>query len=322
MVAGPRGPAPGNVGGGSLIREATAEAIAEAASALRAGKLVGMPTETVYGIAADALSPSAIVATYELKRRPADNPLIVHVSGPEMASELASVWPKEARVLAESFWPGPLTLVLPKRDLIPSEATAGLPSVALRAPAHLVAARLIGAFGGPLTAPSANPFMGLSPTQATDIDPFIERGLAMILDGGPCEVGIESTVVDLSSGPPNVLRLGTISLAQIREILPDAVHELAERKAPGMYPRHYAPQTPLRIATKAPADAPALVFGEPGFGQIRMPSDPAAYARRLYAALAELDRHGADTIYAEAPPTGPEWDAVRDRLRKASTADR
>jgi len=321
VVRSPR-PPPGHAGGDRLnIRLPGAEAIGEAGQALRDGRLIGMPTETVYGIAADATQPEAVRATFALKRRPADNPLIVHLASAEDLGSIVLAVPSFARDLAAAYWPGPLTLVMAKKDVIPVEVSAGLDTVAVRVPGHPAARDLIAAAGRPISAPSANLFMSLSPTRATDIQPEIAGGLAMILDGGACDVGLESTVVDCSGEAPRILRPGGISRAQIESIAGPLELGGGERRSPGMYPRHYAPRTPVRIALHLqPADCGLTLAAPVHAGQIQMPFIPAAYARDLYRCLREVDTQGFDEIVVEAPPETAEWEAIWDRLRKAATA--
>lgn len=302
-----------------MIVSPTPENIQAAGEALRNGGLVGMPTETVYGLAARLWNPEAVLRTFAVKGRPADNPLIAHVAHLEQVGEVAAVWPEMAKRLAERFWPGPLTLVLPKRPEVPLEATGGLETVAIRVPAHPVALRLIDAAGSPLTAPSANPFMGLSPTRAAHVT---VEGLAMVLDGGPCEVGIESTVVDLSGSEPRLLRPGGASRAEIEAVLgrPLAGAEEGVRRAPGSYERHYAPRTTLRIADHLAPDDAGLTLEPPlNERQIFIASDPAAFGVSMYAALHGLDALGVPEIVVQSPPQTPEWEAVWDRLRRAAT---
>ena len=300
-----------------MIVPPTPENVAAAGEALRRGDLVGMPTETVYGLAASLWDAEALRRTFAAKGRPSDNPLIVHVAHLEQLDEVVAAWPDDARRLAERFWPGPLTLVLPKRPRVPSEATGGLDTVAVRVPAHPVALRLIDAAGTPLTAPSANPFMGLSPTRAEHVD---VRGLAMTLDGGPCAVGIESTVVDLSGSTPRLLRAGGVPRAQIEAALGGVLAgKDGARRAPGDYPRHYAPRTPIRLADRLAEDDAGLTFEAAGDRQIRLPRDPAAYALSLYAALHRMDALGLSEIVVQAPPRGEAWEAVWDRLARATT---
>jgi L-threonylcarbamoyladenylate synthase len=295
------------------------DALPLAIDAIRAGNLVGLPTETVYGIAADALNPDAAAAIFRLKQRPADNPLIVHLAHADDVLRVATAFPDAARRLAERFWPGPLTLVLPKRPEVPDVTTGGLGTVAVRIPNHSVAHALIAATG-PLAAPSANRFMRLSPTRATDIDPEIASGLAVILDGGPCEVGIESTVVDATDDKIRLLRPGGISAAQLAEIAELSTEPPTERRSPGLYPRHYAPQARLILKPKLTPEDAGLTFDQPtNERQTCMPNDPGKYAAQLYAALHDLDRQNLAIIVVQSPPETPEWSPVWDRLRRAAT---
>ncbi len=299
------------------ILDPTPENLAAAAAALRRGDLVGVPTETVYGLAASLWNRDALRATFAAKGRPADNPLIVHVAHLEQLDEVVSEWPDDARRLSERFWPGPLTLVLAKRADVPQVATGGLDTVAVRVPAHPVALRLIDAAGTPLTAPSANRFMALSPTRAEHVD---LPGVAMVLDGGPCAVGIESTVVDLSGPEPRLLRPGGVPRVQVEAALGRGLAgKDGVRRAPGDYPRHYAPRTPLRIASRLCATDVGLTFDEPTDRQIRLPPDPAAYGISMYAALHRLDALDAREIIVQAPPRDTAWEAVWDRLDRAVT---
>lgn len=290
--------------------------IARAAELLRAGELVAFPTETVYGLGANALDARAVDRIYEAKGRPATSPLIVHVSSVEMARGLASAWPREADLLAARWWPGPLTIVVPKAAAVPDRVTAGLPTVALRMPAHPVALALIEAARLPLAGPSANRFTELSPTTAEHVRRGLGGRVAMILDGGPCEVGIESTVISLAGPRPVLLRAGIVTRAQIESV----VGELGEMGAvgeahpsPGMHDRHYRPRTPLYLL---PCELP------PGCGitlsRDRMPADVHGYAQSLYATLHQLDQQSWDWIAVEPPPPTPEWEGVRDRLRRAA----
>lgn len=293
-----------------------------AADAILNGELVCMPTETVYGVAADATNAEAIANIFAAKGRPKDNPLIVHISDFTQLEDVVGEWTPHADLLANRFWPGPLTLVLKKSDMIPDEATGGLDTVAVRMPDHPVALELIELAGVPLVAPSANRFMQLSPTRAEHVSPEIAARVAYVLDGGPCRIGLESTVIDVSGEIPQILRPGGISRGQIQAALGMALGELPNDKvirAPGMYPRHYAPFSPVDLVEKAAPSDVGLVFGEPaGEWQIEMPNDPNAYATLLYEALHELDETKPDRIVIEIPPDGPEWEAVHDRVKKAS----
>lgn len=314
------GPSLRHEGGTSIaIWAASAENIRDIARALRFGALVGMPTETVYGIAANAFNEDAVRRTFEIKGRPSDNPLIVHLSGLEQMGLVASEWSSAAEALAERFWPGPLTLVVPKTSEISDAVTAGLRTVAVRVPSHPVALALLREVAVPISAPSANRFTRLSPTRAEEIDPEIARELFAILDGGPCSVGIESTVVDVSTDQPRMLRPGGISRTQIEDVVgPLSRPSEGPRSSPGMYPRHYAPTTPVRCAERLAESDAGICLGVPASAcQIRLPGNPDGYAAGLYSALYELDRSGGAEIVIEAPPVGPEWEAVWDRLKKA-----
>jgi L-threonylcarbamoyladenylate synthase len=308
----------------------TAEHIAFAAAALRRGELVGMPTETVYGLAALASDPVAVARTFAAKRRPSDNPLIVHLASAADLPQVARTVPPAARALAAAFWPGPLTLVLPRQPHVLAAITAGGDTVAVRVPDHPVALALLRAVGVPLTAPSANPFMRLSPTAAADIDADLQAQLACTLDGGPCRVGLESTVVDCAGpGPVRVLRPGGVPRIALAAVLGSDV-PLADvataaaagpRPAPGMYARHYAPRTPLRLAEALGADDAGLCFGPPANPrQVAMPADPESYGASLYRVLHALDALGARELVVQQPPREPAWEAVADRLRKAAAA--
>ncbi len=290
--------------------------VEEAAALIRAGKLVAFPTETVYGLGANALDSAAVERIFRAKGRPRSSPLIVHVDSVEMARGLASRWPEAAGTLARRYWPGPLTVVVPKSAAIPDIATAGLPTVGLRMPAHPLALELIRAAGVPIAAPSANRFTDLSPTAARHVP---EALADYVLDGGPARVGIESTVLSLVDRPL-LLRPGVIPLPEIEALIgPVAVAAApveGPHASPGMHPRHYRPATPLyllRPGQPAPQGTGAwLRVGH------EMPSNPLAYAAALYETLHRLDAQGLDWIAVEPPPNTPEWAGVRDRLRRAA----
>jgi len=294
------------------------ENMTAAASALQSGKLVGMPTETVYGIAANAFDETAVHATFEAKGRPPENPLIVHIGKIDQLSRVAREFPKKAQLLADAFWPGPLTLVVPKMTDVPAIVTAGLDTVAIRMPVNLVARRLINRAGTPLSAPSANKFMGLSPTTAQMIDPQILEHLDCVIDDGPCTVGIESTVLDLSTGVPTLLRPGAVTRQQIEALIGEIQlgSREGERKSPGMYPKHYAPKTPVILVEQVEPHEAGLILRAGSRDQIEMPNDAKKYAQSLYGALHKLDQLGLRAIYVEAPPQGADWIAVWDRLLK------
>ncbi|MDE3198227.1 MAG: threonylcarbamoyl-AMP synthase [Acidobacteriota bacterium] len=282
-----------------------------AAELLRAGRLVAFPTETVYGLGANALDAAAVERIYEAKGRPHSSPLIVHVESIAMARELAASWPGRAELLARRFWPGPLTLVVPKKAIVPDVVTAGLPSVALRMPAHPVAIELLRAARIPLAAPSANRFTQLSPTTAQHVRESLGDRVDMILDGGACAVGIESTVLSLAGGSPRILRPGMITRPEIEAAI-GPIEEGAGKESPGQHPKHYSPRT--RVVLGA---SPALGRGV-RLDFSNMPGDPHAYAERLYGRLHELDRENYDWIAIEMPPDTPEWAGVRDRLSRAA----
>jgi len=315
-------------------------ALARAAEVLRAGGLVAFPTETVYGLGAHALDERAVARIYAAKGRPAYNPLIAHVADADAARALVSAWPLAAELLARAFWPGPLTMVLPKRDMIPDAVTAGLPSVAVRVPGHPVALALLRAAGIPVAAPSANRFTQVSPTSAEHVVASLGDAVDLVLDGGPTTVGIESTVVDLTGPVPRVLRPGMISAEQIGAVVgavderPVAVEAGAARSSPGLVDRHYAPRARLlpfddgsraaALAEAAAATARGERVGSLAFSPLPvaeprlMPRRAAAYARRLYAELHELDDRGCALVLVERVPDAPEWAGVRDRLERAA----
>jgi L-threonylcarbamoyladenylate synthase len=305
-----------------------AEGLRRAAGMLRAGSVVAFPTETVYGLGADAFSERAVAEVYRLKNRPAWNPLIVHVAEVAAARALAHVWPDGADELAARFWPGPLTLVVARARHL-TGVGAGDATVAIRVPAHDVALRLLAASGLPLAAPSANRSEGLSPTTARHVADGLPD-VPLILDGGPCSWGIESTVLDLTVSPPRLLRPGALSLRALREVagaitLPDGVADGAARPSPGMSRRHYAPRARV-VLTKDVDDvdgfaAPVGVLAyDAADGRYRevLSADPREYAADLYAALHRLDDAGVRTIIVQAVPESEEWLAVRDRLSRAA----
>lgn len=285
--------------------------VEHAAGLIRAGRLVAFPTETVYGLGANALDAEAVERIFVAKNRPRASPLIVHVDSVEMARGLCTEWPPAAETLAGRFWPGPLTLVLPKRPQIPDIVTAGLPTVGLRMPDHPLALALIRAAGVPIAAPSANRFTELSPTRAGHV---AEALADFVLDGGPARVGIESTVLSLV-GPPQLLRPGVIPLPEIGALIGPVGRGAAgdgAHPAPGMHARHYRPHTPLYLLSRD---------GKPPAGKgewLRVGVDPRAFAAVLYQKLHELDAQGLDWIAVEAPPDTPEWAGVLDRLRRAA----
>lgn len=312
-------------------------AIAAGASALAAGRLVAFPTETVYGLGADALDATAVARIFAAKGRPTDHPLICHVASADELAGLMAVAMPSASALADAFWPGPLTLVVPRAATVPDAVTGGRDTVAIRVPAHPVALSLLRAFGGPVAAPSANRFGRPSPTCATDVAAELGDTVDVIIDGGPCEIGIESTVLDLTTDPPQVLRPGRISAEQIAHVLgaPVSADASGPARAPGMLESHYAPGARVQVvpataaASRAAAAvaqglhvavlAPDAVAGLPPeclvLGPVGTPDD---YAARLYAAFRRADAEGAQVILAVPPPAEGIGIAVRDRLARAS----
>jgi len=295
--------------------------IARAAAILREGGLVVFPTETVYGLGANALDAGAVRRIYALKGRPSSSPLIVHVASIEQARSLAAEWLPEAERLARQYWPGPLTLVVPKKDVISDEATAGLPTVGLRMPRHPVALELIAAAGVPVAAPSANRFTQLSPTTAEHVRQAFGAETPFLLNGGPCEVGLESTVIAVTRDGLEVLRLGMANV-------PDAGTAAAEtgeaHRSPGQHRKHYSPKTRIVLVGRGhlPHEGRGaylwLDYNAVAASRRRMPEDPEAYATNLYATLHQLDNEGFDWIAVELPPDQPEWRAIRDRLLRAA----
>ncbi len=316
--------------------------IEQAVARLKRGGLVAFPTETVYGLGADALSDAAVAAVFALKGRPSHNPLIVHVDGPAMAARVCAAWPEEAQRLAAAFWPGPLSIVLPKARDVPDLITAGGPSVAVRCPDHPLTLELLRAFGGPLVGPSANPSGRVSPTTAAHVRAAFTDEQVMVLDGGPCRAGIESTVLSLTGDRPRVLRPGVIGAAAIAAVLGCEVEDAAGQPAaagplesPGLLDIHYAPLTPA-VLIDAARLAAAVTPGDlivarvsdrtpPGVPVIRLPDDAGDYAAALYRGLREADAAAPARIVVVRPPRdeGTEaaravWAAVHDRLRRAT----
>ncbi|HTU43493.1 MAG TPA: L-threonylcarbamoyladenylate synthase [Bryobacteraceae bacterium] len=294
----------------------TEKEIARAAELIRKGSLVAFPTETVYGLGANALDATAVRRIYEAKGRPWASPLIVHVADEAMARSVTAEWPNVAHSLAERFWPGPLTIIVKKASIVPDLVTAGLDSVGVRVPAHPVALELIRRAGVPIAAPSANRFGQISPTTAEHVRMSLGDRVDLILDGGPTKVGIESTVVSLRRDPPAVLRPGMITQEELEAVTGrhwDREMDLPHiSESPGLHQRHYAPRTPFYLLEPG-ATKPA------GTGRvIEMPVDAQSYAEALYAKLHDADREGWDWIAVEKPPETPEWAGILDRLRRAS----
>jgi L-threonylcarbamoyladenylate synthase len=304
--------------------------IEHAAALLRAGKLVAFPTETVYGLGANALDAAAVARIFEAKGRPTTSPIIVHVCSMEMVRQAAAEWPPLAQILAQTFWPGPLTLVLRKQAAVAALVTAGLETVGVRMPAHPVALALIEAARIPIAAPSANRFTQLSPTTAKHVRAGLGGRLDYILDGGPSTVGIESTVLSLAEGVPVLLRPGGVPRQQIEAVI-GPVTLLAKtpaeaHRSPGMHPRHYSPRTKLLLVRES--EVPQVGAGaylqlrHPPATEVReivlMPMDAAEYAAQLYRTLHELDSRNYDWIAVDTPDDAPEWEAIRDRLKRAA----
>ncbi|WP_230969333.1 L-threonylcarbamoyladenylate synthase [Nitrogeniibacter aestuarii] len=318
-----------------------ARQLENAVEALRRGELVGMPTETVYGLAADARNPEAVLKIFAAKGRPSDHPLIVHIASANLVEDWASDVPPVAKRLAKAFWPGPLTLILKRLPSVPDEVTGGQDTVGLRVPSHPIALALLKAFGGGVAAPSANRFGRISPTRAAHVSEELGEHVAVVLDGGECEVGIESTIIDVSRGAPVLLRPGRITKEEVARVAGEVVLESNEMtagapRASGTLASHYAPVTPVSLVSaielfKAVTQARSsgenfavlartLIDDAPPPGSVwRMaPSDPAAYAHRLYASLRWLDQCGTAKIFIEVPPPHAEWRAVNDRLSRAA----
>lgn len=306
--------------------------VRRAAEILQRGGLVAFPTETVYGLGGDASSKDAVSRLYAVKRRPLDHPVIVHFADSSLAFCWAREVPQAAIKLAATFWPGPLTLILKKSAKAGDFVTGGQDTVGLRVPAHPVARELLRAFGGGVAAPSANRFGQVSPTTAAHVRADLGEDVELVLDGGPSEVGIESTIVDLSAGEPALLRPGRISAAELEAVLGSSVlakQADAPRHSGGLE-RHYAPRTPARLVptheldqeiARLGAKVAVLAFSRPDERVdcwLRMPREPQAYAQKLYAALRELDSAQCEMILIEAPPEAPAWAGVRDRLERAT----
>ncbi|MFF8867499.1 L-threonylcarbamoyladenylate synthase [Streptomyces sp. NPDC015139] len=317
---------------------ARASDIEKAVGVLRAGGLVALPTETVYGLGANAEDPAAISRIFQVKGRPPSHPLIVHIGGAEHLDDWVQKVPATARLLAERFWPGPLTLVLRRGRRVPPEATGGLETVAVRVPDHPVALALLSAFGGGVTAPSANRFGSVSPTTADDVRAELGDAVDFVLDGGPCEVGVESTIVDATGEIPTILRPGGVTREDLEAVLgsPLAVPASSRIRVPGQHPSHYAPRARVVLVE------PAKIVGEAELAQelgrrvgvllpaafadaavkahavVAVPDSMAAYARGLYGFLRELDQQGCDLIVASLPPEEGLGLAIANRLRRAA----
>lgn len=310
----------------------TQQDIARAAQALAAGELAAFPTETVYGLGADAMNPSAVAKIFVLKGRPSNHPLIVHLAAGADVARWAAHVPPYARALMQAFWPGPLTLVLRKTATVPHAVTGGQDTVGLRCPSHSVAQALLAEFAklgsGGVAAPSANRFGHVSPTTAQHVRDEFGAQTPLLLDGGACEVGIESTIIDCTGDAPVLLRPGQISRAQIAQAcgLPVMDRHQESPRASGTLPAHYQPVTRVVLvenaATLANSRSTALFAQrQPAQypGEFRAaPAQPASYAQVLYATLRQLDQLSLDTIFIVPPPHTPEWEAVLDRLERCA----
>jgi len=311
-----------------------------AVDALRDGDLVAFPTETVYGLGADAQNPDAVRKVYEIKGRPATHPLIVHIDHPRQLERWALSVPPAAQALADRFWPGPLTLVLRRAPAVDLAITGGQDTVAVRVPAHPVAQQLLRAFGGGIAAPSANRYGHVSPTRADHVRDEFGDAIQVILDGGDCKIGLESTIVSCVDAVPRLLRPGFITLSQLRSVVPDVVagSDAPAPRAPGSDAKHYAPATPLSIVNSRTLEevvaqltadhekVAVLAMRPPRLANRYMTWINAGrradlYARELYVNLRTLDKSGAKEILVEEVPAGESWDAVRDRLRRAASAE-
>lgn len=318
------------------------QTMALAGERIRAGGLVAFPTETVYGLGANALDAAAVARIFAAKGRPATNPIIVHVASALTALPLVQEWPERAQRLAERFWPGPLTLVLPKTEAIPAIVSAGGPTVALRVPAHPVALALLEAAGVPIAAPSANRSTEVSPTRAEHVWRSLGDRVDLVLDGGPAWGGIESTVVELLPEGARIWRPGMITPSELAETIGEpvvlaAAEPDAVMASPGQMNRHYAPGVPVELLSgdsfhrleelaAKNEEIGLLLHGEREYPPIpgdvwvsHLPGTPAGYAAGLYAALRALEAQGVTRIVVELPPEGEEWLAIHDRLRRAAT---
>jgi L-threonylcarbamoyladenylate synthase len=319
------------------------EAVRRAVELLRAGEVVALPTETVYGLAANALDEKAVAKIFAIKGRPANNPIIVHVAGIEMARHCVTAWPPLAGALAKSFWPGPLTVVLPRSQQIPGNVTAGGGTIGIRWPSHPFIQAVIRECGFPLAAPSANRSNALSPTNAEHVDKQLGKQIRLIVDGGQSQVGIESTVLDLTVSPPRLLRPGMIHAPALMTVTGELTVGFGDSeeilKSPGLLNKHYSPKAKLIVlkwrddadlraqllALNARLPAASIIAhtqipsGETFSGVSVIPHDAEAFARALYGELHRCDDAGVTTIVVEAPPDLPEWTGIADRLKRAAS---
>ena len=319
-------------------------AVKHAAELLRAGEVVALPTETVYGLAANALDKKAVAKIFQIKNRPANNPIIVHIAGVDMAKRCVTVWPDPAEKLARAFWPGPLTLVLPRAKEIPDLVAAGGATVGVRWPGHPFIQAVIRQCGFPLAAPSANLSSRISPTSAEHVRKQLGGKIPLIVDGGQSQVGIESTVLDLTVSPPQILRPGMIHVESLAAVIGKIqgsefkVQGLEMLRSPGLLEKHYAPKAKLLVLSwRDEADlqsqlvtrhaspvtchiiAHTHIPSAENFARVNViPHDAEAFARAIYAELHHCDTAGAELIVVEAPPESPEWAGIADRLRRAA----
>ena len=320
-----------------------AAAVKRAASRLRAGEVVALPTETVYGLATNALDEKAVARIFQIKGRPANNPIIVHITDVEMAKRCVTAWPSPAENLARAFWPGPLTLVLPRAREIPDIVTAGGPTVGVRWPAHPFIQAVIRECGFPLAAPSANLSNRVSPTNAAHVRDQLGNEISLIVDGGQSQIGIESTVLDLTVSPPRVLRPGMIHAESLAAVVGNIQHPTSSiqqpmLRSPGLLQKHYSPKAKLvvlnwtndedlqrQLVTRHASRATCHVIAHTRipaaehFARVSViPHDAEAFGRAIYAELHRCDAEGAGWIIVEAPPESPEWAGIADRLRRAA----
>ena len=322
------------------VVRATQVEIETAVQALRDGELVAFPTETVYGLGANAQNPAAVRRIFEVKGRPPDHPVIVHLDSPRYLHRWVREVPPIATRLAETFWPGPLTLVMPRAPTVHDVITGGQDTIAIRVPAHPMAQQLLNAFGGGIAAPSANRFGRLSPTRAEHVREEFGDTVRVILDGGECQIGLESTIVSFEGPVVRLLRPGAITAAQIRNVVGEQLllgADVASPRVPGTTPTHYAPSTPMTIVPSGEIDAQADAASAGGrrvavlaqrlplrshkyVTWINAGRRPESYARDLYTNLRTLDKAGCQQILVQGVPDGEQWDAIRDRLLRAATS--
>ncbi len=302
------------------------EAITKATTLLEEGGVVSFATETVYGLGCDTFNRDAIETIYAIKNRPKNNPMIAHILDVAWVNQLSTGWSEQCDLLAEAFWPGPLTIVLPKKETVPATACGGFSTIAMRCPSHPTARMLLASFDNPISAPSANVSGHISPTTAQHVEDELGAEV-LVLDGGPCEKGIESTVLSMVA-TPTILRLGSISTDSIESCIGGVVCNTpaTQTNSPGTTSRHYAPRTPVKLFTKQKISeinddtcVVLVLHGTPKRANqtISMPTTPDAYARSLYASLREADTTHAKCIAIESPPPGIQWNATHDRLRRS-----